>query len=161
MSVTIPIDLFRRPFIPLPRFFNSRRGVGDLLFLTHPWPYFHNNLPEQYMMCVHFENFIGLLCIIVLTWHFFPWLSPLLYSIVIKSSFMSSDVCFFLWGKFRMSIDEFTRFNNGNYRYWNHVLVTQREHNVTKRWVSILRGSRFSRNWWIKGQKIKKMKKKM
>ena len=30
------------------------------------WSYFHNNLPEQHMVWVHFEIFVGLLCIIVL-----------------------------------------------------------------------------------------------
>ena len=34
------------------------------------------HLSMWHMMCVHFESFIGLLCIIVLAWHIFPWLSP-------------------------------------------------------------------------------------
>ena len=42
-------DLSTRPLKPLPRFFHSRRAP-----------------PERHMVCVHFESFIGLLCIIVL-----------------------------------------------------------------------------------------------
>ena len=49
--VTIPIDLSTRSFIPLPRFFHSRRAS---LFLLLPYPYFLNTLSKWNMMCVHF-----------------------------------------------------------------------------------------------------------
>ena len=68
MRVTIPIDLSTCPFIPLPLFLTF---VGHLLFLTHLCSYFHRNLSERHMMWVHFERFIGFLCIIVKAWHFF------------------------------------------------------------------------------------------
>ena len=52
-----------------------------LHFLTHL--FFHSNLSERHMMCVHFQNFIGLLSIIVLVRHF-PPNSRLFYSVVIN-----------------------------------------------------------------------------
>jgi hypothetical protein len=35
------------------------------------------------------QSFTGLLCIIVFSVTFFPWLSPFFYSVVIKSSFIT------------------------------------------------------------------------
>ena len=35
--------------------------VEELLFLTHLWSYFRNNLPDRHILYVHFESFIGLL----------------------------------------------------------------------------------------------------
>ncbi len=76
MRVTIPIDLSTRPFIPLPRFFNSRRVPPlidpsfDLFPLQLAWAA-HDVRSCAFKMNVHFESFIGLLCIIVLAWHYF------------------------------------------------------------------------------------------
>jgi hypothetical protein len=56
MRVTIPIDLSKRTFIPLPHFFNSRRPTPllnppSVIFPLNPslviFPsYFHNNFPQ-------------------------------------------------------------------------------------------------------------------
>jgi hypothetical protein len=68
MSVTIPIDLSTRPFIPLPRFFNSRRvppllNQSPVLFLQQSACHLG---PAHDHGSLHVESFIGLLCIIVL-----------------------------------------------------------------------------------------------
>ena len=64
IRVTIPIDLSTRSFIPLPRFFNSRR-VPPLLNQSLVL------IPQQSALAVHdvrlVESFIGLLYIIVLS----------------------------------------------------------------------------------------------
>jgi hypothetical protein len=63
MRVTISINLSTRPFIPLPRFFDSRR-VPPLLNQSLVF------CPQQSAQAAHnvryVESFIGLLCIIVL-----------------------------------------------------------------------------------------------
>jgi hypothetical protein len=60
MRVTIPIDLSTRPFIPLPRFFNSRR-VPPLLNQSLVL------IPQQSAHDVRYvESFTGFLCIVVL-----------------------------------------------------------------------------------------------
>ncbi len=57
----------------------------------HLWSCFRNNLPERHMVWVHFESFIGLLCIIVLAWHLFP-LARLFFS-----SFKAKNDSFFMF----------------------------------------------------------------
>jgi hypothetical protein len=77
MGVTIPIDLSTRSFILIPHYFNFRRPAP----LLNPSVVisFYNDLSEWHMMCDHADNFIGLLCIIVLVWHFFPYSRTFLF----------------------------------------------------------------------------------
>jgi hypothetical protein len=71
MRVTVPLDLSTRPFIPLPRFFRSRRAP-PLLTLS-----LRNALPKRHMMCVHFLSFSGFTVHHSCSVTFFsPWLSP-------------------------------------------------------------------------------------
>ena len=67
-----------------------------LLCLIHLWSYFLNNLPERFTVCVHFWKLIGLLYIIVLAWHFFPWLSPSSFLIWCNKSSSSFYRSFFI-----------------------------------------------------------------